>query len=160
MVRLTFFTGAPASRANTIMRCDAVNFGWQVVIVISGTAGLSALLSLPWPGAVGTGSSTSPWLGSMITRPGSDTDPPPPHAIDLRRVRRLLVDPVPTAPGEGTDNSADKPAVPLMTMTTCHPKFTASHRMIVFARLAGAPVKNVNLAMPQSVLSLYDEVGT
>jgi len=71
-----------------------------------------------------------------------------------------VLDPVPTAPGQGTDNSADKPAVPLMTMTTCHPKFTASHRMIVFARLAGAPVKNLNLTMPQSVLSLYDEVGT
>jgi len=71
-----------------------------------------------------------------------------------------VLDPVPTAPGQGSDNSADKPAVPLMTMTTCHPKFTASHRMIVFARLAGAPVKNVNLTMPQSVLSLYDEVGT
>ena len=69
-----------------------------------------------------------------------------------------VLDPVPTAPGQGTDNSTDKPAVPLMTMTTCHPKFTASHRMIVFARLAGPPVKNVNLTMPQSVLSLYDEV--
>jgi sortase A len=68
-----------------------------------------------------------------------------------------VLDPVPTAPGQGTDNSADKAAVPLMTMTTCHPKFTASHRMIVFARLAGR-AKNVNLTMPQSVLSLYDEV--
>jgi sortase A len=69
-----------------------------------------------------------------------------------------VLDPVPTAPGHGSDNGAKKPAAALMTMTTCHPKFTAEHRMVLFAKLAGAPVKNVDLTMPASVLSLYDEV--
>jgi len=69
-----------------------------------------------------------------------------------------VLDPVPTAPGQGTDNGGDKAAAALMTMTTCHPKFTAEHRMVLFAKLAGAPVKNVDLTMPKSVLSLYDEV--
>jgi sortase A len=48
-------------------------------------------------------------------------------------------------------------AARLMTMTTCHPKFTASHRMIDYAVLA-AKVPNVDLAMPASVQALYNEV--
>lgn len=48
----------------------------------------------------------------------------------------------------------------LMTMTTCHPKFTASHRMIVYAKLAGAPIANSNLTMPAPVQALYNEVSS
>jgi len=59
---------------------------------------------------------------------------------------------------EVPDNPGVRAATALMTMTTCHPKFTASHRMIVYSKLAGAPVKNVGLKMPASVLALYDEV--
>jgi sortase (surface protein transpeptidase) len=44
-----------------------------------------------------------------------------------------------------------------MTMTTCHPKFTASHRMIVYARLA-LTLPNRNLTMPPAVQALYSEV--
>jgi sortase A len=58
----------------------------------------------------------------------------------------------------------DHPEVPLdqatsalLTMTTCHPKFTASHRMIVYSKLA-TKERNVNLTMPSSILALYSEV--
>lgn len=48
-------------------------------------------------------------------------------------------------------------AARLMTMTTCHPKFTASHRMIDYAELA-TKVRNTDLAMPDSIQALYSEV--
>ena len=58
----------------------------------------------------------------------------------------------------------DHPDIPLaaatsrlMTFTTCHPKFTASHRMIVYSKMV-TRVPNVNLAMPDSVQALYGEV--
>jgi sortase A len=61
--------------------------------------------------------------------------------------------PVPDHPGlQSTER--------LMTMTTCHPKFTASHRMIVYAALdrgASAP-NNKKLEMPATIKSLYNEV--
>jgi sortase A len=46
----------------------------------------------------------------------------------------------------------------LMTMTTCHPKFTASHRMIVYSKLA-TKVKAVGNKMPASINALYSQVG-
>jgi sortase A len=56
------------------------------------------------------------------------------------------------------DHEGVPPSEALMTMTTCHPKFTASHRMIVYSQLV-AKVKNpANLSMPDSVQSLYSEV--
>lgn len=58
--------------------------------------------------------------------------------------------PVPDHPGKA-------PTEHLMTMTTCHPKFTASHRMIVYSALV-ARVPNVNLTMPADVRALYGEV--
>jgi sortase A len=45
----------------------------------------------------------------------------------------------------------------LMTMTTCHPKFTASHRMIVYSALV-MKVANPDLTMPASVRDLYKAV--
>ncbi|WP_375477910.1 class E sortase [uncultured Jatrophihabitans sp.] len=42
----------------------------------------------------------------------------------------------------------------LMTLTTCHPKFTATHRMIVFARLTSTSAASGS-AMPASVAALY-----
>jgi sortase A len=59
--------------------------------------------------------------------------------------------PVPDHPGQ-------HPTERLMTMTTCHPKFTASHRMIVYSALATAPVPNNHLTMPASIKALYNEV--
>jgi sortase A len=47
----------------------------------------------------------------------------------------------------------------LMTMTTCHPKFTASHRMNVYSKLA-ARAPNTDLKMPAAVSALYDQVRT
>jgi sortase A len=47
----------------------------------------------------------------------------------------------------------------LMTMTTCHPKFTATHRMIIHAKLQ-TKVRNVNLQMPASIKALYGQVGS
>lgn len=58
--------------------------------------------------------------------------------------------PVPDHPGA-------KPTEALMTMTTCHPKFTASHRMIVYAALA-TKVPSSGVAMPAAIKTLYSEV--
>lgn len=46
-----------------------------------------------------------------------------------------VIDPVPGHPGA-------RPIESLMTMTTCHPKFSANQRMIVHAELARAVVRN------------------
>jgi sortase A len=65
--------------------------------------------------------------------------------------------PVPDHPGK-------KPTERLLTMTTCHPKFTAEKRMIVFADLqlkvpaTGSDGSSV-LSMPASVSALYSEVS-
>jgi sortase A len=53
--------------------------------------------------------------------------------------------------------------VALMTMTTCHPKFTASQRMIIHAELdttltVDLGKNNTSFAMPKSISALYDEV--
>ena len=45
----------------------------------------------------------------------------------------------------------------LMTLTTCHPTYSSSHRMIVYSQLV-TKVPNVDLTMPASVQSLYAEV--
>ena len=44
----------------------------------------------------------------------------------------------------------------LMTMTTCHPMYSSSQRMIVYSELV-TKVRNVDLTMPPSVRSLYAE---
>lgn len=43
-----------------------------------------------------------------------------------------VLDPVPDHPGQ-------RPTMRMITLTTCHPKFSASHRMIVHGLLAGVP---------------------
>jgi sortase A len=48
-----------------------------------------------------------------------------------------VIDPVPGRPGA-------RPTESLMTMTTCHPKFTANQRMIVHAALSRTVVRNGN----------------
>jgi sortase A len=58
--------------------------------------------------------------------------------------------PVPNHPGK-------KPTERLMTMTTCHPKFTAAKRMIVYSVL-DTKVANDDGKMPASVRALYNEV--
>jgi sortase A len=55
------------------------------------------------------------------------------------------------------DHINQKPTERLMTMTTCHPKFTASHRMIVYSVLV-TKVANPNLQMPASIRDLYKAV--
>lgn len=67
-----------------------------------------------------------------------------------------VLDPVPDQPPSA------QPAAALMTMTTCHPKFTASHRMIVHAELDSKVPNSEQLIkrgrMPDSILALYSEV--
>jgi sortase A len=61
--------------------------------------------------------------------------------------------PVPNKPGA-------KAAEKLMTMTTCHPKFTATQRMIVHAVLEPSlSVPRTSATMPSSISALYDKVG-
>ena len=58
--------------------------------------------------------------------------------------------PVPNHPGE-------QPHERLMTMTTCHPKFTASHRMIIYS-VFRSKVPATGTSMPAAVSALYNEV--
>lgn len=66
------------------------------------------------------------------------------------------------SPGNGSvldavpDHPDRKPTEALMTMTTCHPKFTAANRMIVHAVLTRTVTAN-GLTMPASVLALYNQ---
>ena len=47
-----------------------------------------------------------------------------------------------------------------MTMTTCHPKFTAAQRMVVHAQLQpGNTVPRTGDQMPKSIKALYDKAG-
>ena len=62
-----------------------------------------------------------------------------------------VVDPVP-------DHPTLRPTIRYMTMTTCHPKFTAAQRMVVHARLSRILPRSDG-AMPAAVSRLYDEVA-
>lgn len=63
-----------------------------------------------------------------------------------------VLDPVPDHPGLPADKA-------LMTMTTCHPKFTAAKRMIVHALLS-QKVPADGTAMPAAISALYNSVGS
>ena len=56
------------------------------------------------------------------------------------------------------DNAGVQPSQALMTMTTCHPKFTASHRMVVYSTLVTKVPNGKDLKMPAPLLALYNEV--
>jgi sortase A len=60
------------------------------------------------------------------------------------------------------DNPDVDPSKALMTMTTCHPKFTASHRMIVYSMLVSKASNSEQLikqhTMPAEIAALYNEV--
>ncbi len=56
------------------------------------------------------------------------------------------------------DHLDSRPNEALMTMTTCHPKFTAAKRMIVYARLQRA-LPRVSSTMPAQVAALYNGVS-
>ena len=98
--------------------------------------------------------------------PGSDPpDTPTPTADAGRTCPREIVQPgngdvllpCPTIPAGAPPPSA------LMTMTTCHPKFTAENRMIVYAKLdttaPGRQAPRPDSHMPPSIQALYSEVG-
>jgi sortase A len=57
------------------------------------------------------------------------------------------------------DHQGVRPSEALMTMTTCHPKFTASHRMIVYSKLVTKVRNTADLTMPAPVRALYSEVN-
>jgi sortase A len=59
--------------------------------------------------------------------------------------------PVPDHPGMAADRAR-------MTLTTCHPKFTATHRMIIHATLARTVPAHA-VAMPASIAALYHGQG-
>jgi sortase A len=59
-----------------------------------------------------------------------------------------VLDSVPNHPG-------NDPTEKLMTMTTCHPKFTAANRMIIHAVLTKTYPASNGLDMPPSVTALY-----
>lgn len=59
----------------------------------------------------------------------------------------------------------DHPNAPVrhdwMTLTTCHPKFSAARRMVVHANLVTTVrVRGHSLSMPASISALYDQVGS
>ncbi|MGH8861492.1 MAG: class E sortase [Jatrophihabitantaceae bacterium] len=54
------------------------------------------------------------------------------------------------------DHGSATPTKAYLTMTTCHPKFTASRRMVIHAALAGTVAAH-GLAMPASIVALYGQ---
>jgi len=60
--------------------------------------------------------------------------------------------PVPDHPGLA-------PTEKLITLTTCHPKFSASHRMIVYGVLAQKIPQTADFSMPETVKALYGQVS-
>jgi sortase A len=62
-----------------------------------------------------------------------------------------VLDPVPDHPDVA-------PTLARLTLTTCHPKFTATQRMIVHATLAQT-VRAHGLKMPASIVALYNGQG-
>jgi sortase A len=93
--------------------------------------------------------------------PGGDpqTDPVDADGIPGRMIVTPddgnVLAPVPNQPTIPVAKATER----LMTMTTCHPKFTASHRMIVFAKLASSVAAD-GTAMPAAISALYNEVST
>jgi sortase A len=91
-----------------------------------------------------------------LTKPDRDGIPGR-EIVDPNDGQVLL--PVPDHPGR-------RPTERLLTLTTCHPKFTATQRMIIHAVLAGPPVPVLQrdgsrvARMPGSVRRLYSEVRT
>jgi sortase A len=61
--------------------------------------------------------------------------------------------PVPNSPQIPVSAAKER----LMTMTTCHPKFTASHRMIIFS-VFQTKVAAHGDAMPAAITAMYSEV--
>jgi sortase A len=60
------------------------------------------------------------------------------------------------------DHVGATPTEHLMTMTTCHPKFTASHRMVVYAALEAQLTTThaaQDQAMPAAIQALYNGVS-
>jgi sortase A len=102
-------------------------------------------------------------MTSIEAKPDASTDPAAVTSFDVPG--REIVDPsdgnvllpIPNHPGYVPTHAA------LMTMTTCHPKFTASHRMIVHAQLATQyPNSRHWIAsgkFPPQVAALYQEVN-
>ncbi len=68
------------------------------------------------------------------------------------------------APGDATvllavpDHLDTRPDEALMTMTTCHPKFTAAKRMIVYSQLRQT-LPRTSSARPAQISALYDGVS-
>lgn len=67
-------------------------------------------------------------------------------------------------PGDGDvlapvpDHPGQQPVKAYLTLTTCHPKFTATHRLIIHATLA-TTVAAHGLAMPAGITALYNAQG-
>jgi sortase A len=88
-----------------------------------------------------------PWPNAPITLPGREI-------VDPGDGNVLL--PVPDHPEITRDADGHWPDH-LMTMTTCHPKFTAAQRMIVYAALQ-MTIRGNGDVMPAQVKALYSEV--
>jgi sortase A len=76
-------------------------------------------------------------------------------------VGREIISPTDSAVLEPVpDHVGATPTERLMTMTTCHPKFTASHRMVVYAVLAVTIThSSEDQTMPASIQALYNGVS-
>lgn len=129
--------GEPFLNIDKLRSGDAVivetRSAWYVYRVLGSPAGAN-------PGSVHEDVKVA--AGGTVSLPGREI-------VDPSAGR--VLDPVP-------DHDGMQPASALMTMTTCHPKFTASHRMIVYSKLVTKVANEAALKMPASVLALYDEV--
>jgi sortase A len=98
----------------------------------------------------------SKWYVYRVEGTPSDISAPDAAGVPGREVVNPgdgnVLAPVPDHPGEA-------PTEARMTLTTCHPKFTATHRMIIHALLAQTvPVAAHSLTMPAPITALYSQV--
>ncbi|MDP9117250.1 MAG: class E sortase [Actinomycetota bacterium] len=69
-----------------------------------------------------------------------------------------VIDPLPDNPGLVPTKTT--PNAHYITMTTCHPKFTAAQRMIIHAQLMPSlTVARAGVKMPPSIAALYNAAG-
>jgi sortase A len=147
--------GHRVGKGEPFLNIDKLRSGDAVIVETKSTWWIYRVLGAP-PGADPEGNMTSiaakPEDGSASV---TDFDVPGREIVDPSDGDVLL--PIPNHPGYVPTHAA------LMTMTTCHPKFTASQRMIVHAQLATQYPNSEKWIkankMPPQVKALYTEVS-
>ncbi|MGI8677923.1 MAG: class E sortase [Jatrophihabitans sp.] len=142
--------GHRVGKGEPFLNIDQLKSGDTVIVETKASWFVYKVLGAPEGRNPETVSSVVTWTGGSAKLPGREIVEP----SDGR-----VLHPVPDHADVAATGASEK----LMTMTTCHPKFTAAKRMIVYAKLATevAPVMNgTNRVekMPAAIEALYQGV--